>query len=362
MLPTDLIAKLNQCAASDFSTPRDHWFSLLAGFTTMVAIGLVFELPELAYELRTIARDRIPYFRFRIITREKREQAAKVVAFVGWVLIVAGVAGERVAEVNVKDFDTSIQECSDAKVRAATLEAGDAQTSANGAAIASAAARSDARTAKNESEKAKINASSAFTIASGARAEADSFEADIASAKKQAADAESHLRDALELSKEVHAELERVRSPRSLSQYSKAVEGIRPFKNTEYVFSGVSADKEAVDFLLEIDDFLRSAGWKRGKSLSGFPGINPRGKKEPDFSVPDSLSAGVQISVESQIPQATLDSMPQSLWPQNVLAAVRLNESIFGNTMPPPRPSDRLSVLLEIGSSETVRIDVGRRP
>jgi hypothetical protein len=97
----------------------------------MVAIGLVLELPELRYELKLIVRESIPYFRYRIFTpSERRIQLAKVIAFIGWILIVAGVAGERVAEVKVKDFDLRVQGCSDAKVREATLEAGDANQKA----------------------------------------------------------------------------------------------------------------------------------------------------------------------------------------------------------------------------------------
>jgi hypothetical protein len=90
MLPTDLVAKLNQCAATNLAAPRDHWFNLLAGFTTLVAVGLVLELPELRYELRLIAREWIPYFRYRIISYPHREHVAKVVAFIGWILIVGG--------------------------------------------------------------------------------------------------------------------------------------------------------------------------------------------------------------------------------------------------------------------------------
>jgi hypothetical protein len=131
MLPVDLVAKLNQCATTDFVGPRDHWFNCLAGFTTAVFVGLVLEFPELRYELRLLAREWIPYFRYRIITpRQRRVHAAKLVAFIGWFLIVIGVGGERYAEVRVKDLDASIQGCSDAKVIAATLEAGDAAKSA----------------------------------------------------------------------------------------------------------------------------------------------------------------------------------------------------------------------------------------
>jgi len=142
MLVPDLIAKLNHCATSDLAGPRDFWFSWLARFTTMVAVGLALELPELAYELKLIARAWIPYFRYRIITpSDRRLQTAKVVAFIGWILIVAGVVGERYAEVRVKDFDASIQECSDVKLAEVTEEAGGAKMSAEGA--ARAASRAD---------------------------------------------------------------------------------------------------------------------------------------------------------------------------------------------------------------------------
>jgi hypothetical protein len=126
MLPADLIAKLNQCATTDFVGPRDFWFKWLTRFTTMVAVGLVFELPELTYELRAIAREWIPYFKYRIISRPHREHAAKAVAFIGWIFIVAGVTGERVAEVKVKDFDVYIQECSDVGLQEAKETAGGA--------------------------------------------------------------------------------------------------------------------------------------------------------------------------------------------------------------------------------------------
>jgi hypothetical protein len=145
MLPADLVAKLNQCATTDFAGPRDHWFNWLAGFTTMVAVGLLFELPELVYELKGIVGDRIPRFGHWVITSQHRIDAAKAIAFIGWFLIVAGVAGERVAEVRVKDFDVRIQECSDAKVQAATIEAGDAVISAK-------TAHDEADVVKNETD------------------------------------------------------------------------------------------------------------------------------------------------------------------------------------------------------------------
>jgi hypothetical protein len=156
MLPPDLVAKLAQCATHDFVGPRDLWFGRLARFTTAVFVGLVFELPELWYELKLIAREWIPYFRYRILTPPERNiQAAKVLAFVGWILIVVGVGGERYSEVKVKDLDASIQECGEAKLRAATLEAGDAATSAEQAKFDANAARGEADAAKDSAREAK---------------------------------------------------------------------------------------------------------------------------------------------------------------------------------------------------------------
>jgi len=53
-----------------------------------------------------------------------------MIALIGWLFIVGGVEIEWASEVKVKDADANIQECSDAKVREATLEAGEAKVSA----------------------------------------------------------------------------------------------------------------------------------------------------------------------------------------------------------------------------------------
>jgi hypothetical protein len=227
MIPADLVAKLNQCAATDFAGPRDHWFSWLAKFTTMVAVGLVLELPELVYELKSIAREWIPYFRYRIITLPRREHAAKIIAFVGWFLIVVGVAGERVAEVKVKDFDVRIQECSDARVSEATLESSEA----------------DARAAKNEKE-------------------------------------------AEQLRKETEAEhLERVRleariAPRRLSskQIDELAAKLKPLAEKGQIHITITSsafDVESIDFKRDFETAFIAGGWK--PSIVSWNQMNKRG-------------------------------------------------------------------------------------
>ena len=99
-------------------------------FSWAVILGLVLEGPELIYEILSIARSRIQRFRYRIVLIENRIELAKALAFVGWIFIIGGLFGELRASSRIADLSASIQECSDAKVTKATLEAGDAAASA----------------------------------------------------------------------------------------------------------------------------------------------------------------------------------------------------------------------------------------
>ncbi|MGA9968479.1 MAG: hypothetical protein WBQ10_24990, partial [Terriglobales bacterium] len=130
MLPPDIVAKLNECAKTNFVGARDVWFFRQSIFSGLVILGLVLEGPELLYEMLSIMRSRIQRFRYRIVLIERRLELAKALAFVGWVLIIGGLFGELRASSRISDLSASIQECSDAKVTAATLEAGDAANSA----------------------------------------------------------------------------------------------------------------------------------------------------------------------------------------------------------------------------------------
>jgi hypothetical protein len=341
-----------------FHSIADLWFGRLSFSTKVVAVGLVFEAPELIWEIAFIVRCKYEKWKLHIKFPERHvPDLVKVVAFVGWFLIVGGVLGEWYTEGRFNEADTSIQELNDILRTKAVKGAGEAQVSAH-------EAKEDAMGAKEVSDKAKASASIAMTVATGAHKEADTFEADIKVAKQQATEAESHLKDAMDLAAEAQAELKRVTSPRTLSQLSKLSADLKQFKGTEYVFSGVVFDKEAIDFLLQIDDLLASSGWKRGPSLGGFPEVNPRGKSEPNFSVPESLSIGVQIRVGSLLGHAFLNSMSRALWPKQVSAASELNEIIFGGTFPTSRrATDKPTVFVDPDQkSEEILIDVGRKP
>jgi hypothetical protein len=143
MLPPDLVAKLNECANTNFAVTRDLWVFRQSIASWFVIGGLVLEGPELLYEIASIVQNRVPRFRRGIVLAD-RIDFAKIAAFVGWIFIIVGLLGELKASSRIVDLSASIQECSDAKVREATLEAGEAKLSAEGAAKAAEEAKASA--------------------------------------------------------------------------------------------------------------------------------------------------------------------------------------------------------------------------
>lgn len=302
-LDPDLASALHRMMRADLDAWATLWFWSLVGSTIAVAVGIICEAPEvwqaISFGRKTVARIRtFWYVQVRkidlngwevscpeLVTKNASQRRWVVkIGLIGWILVAAGVAGEGTAEYFVSDAETNIRAFDEADLR-------ETQQSAHSATASASLANFFVDQAQRKSESAVKSSTEAQTIANGARLEADSFEADIRLAKKQATEAESHLKDALQLGFEAQAELKRVTTPRTLNQSPKLVNSLKPFTDMEYVFSGVSADRESIDLLLGIDDLLKAAGWKRGKSLGGFPGINPKGKTESDFSVPESLAA-----------------------------------------------------------------------
>lgn len=155
---------------------------------------------------------------------------------------------------------------------------------------------------------------------------------------------------------EAKLELEKLRTPRTISHIPELLTTLEAFKGTEYTFSAVCADEESINLLKEIGALLQRAGWKRGKPVGGFPAINVFGK-EVDFSVPVSLLTGVSISIDS--PNGSLQSLTIATMPQYARAAVALNLSLSFNLSPPQESSGKVNT--ELGDSTVVRINVGKK-
>ena len=354
MLPPDIAAKLHECVTHDFIAARDVWFVWLSRSTKCVVLGLILELPELAYETTDFARNRIDRFRYRVVLLEHRLEEAKILAVFGWFLIVAGVAGEWYSGTKIDDLSARIQGCNDAKLVEVTEEAGSAKDSAK-------EARDAAREAREASDKAVAESSSAMTSASGARSEADSFETDIKSAKKQATEAESHLAEATKSANILTAKLERLTTPRRLPGSAQVIAPLKTFTGTEYVFIGTCGDQECFDVLSDIDEVLKRSGWKRVKGPPMRIGISQvLVHEDKDFAVDINVSTGIQISAEAPNGIESLKSIPENQFAAYIRAAMALNKVLSLN-ISPPENTGRL-VAIQPGTSTVVRIDVGRKP
>jgi hypothetical protein len=317
---------------------------VLVGFTVLVVAGLVFEYrPDFREWFTGRPRDRRDPWPVRI----------------GAVLVILGVAGE----VGFTFWSFKVE--SDLKTISSNIEGVlKKEIALLGASATEAAKEADhakelAEQANVESGKAKDKAGDALSSARGARQEADSFEKDIVSAKTQAADAESHLADALQRAAAATAELDRIKTPRSLTNIPKLISTLAEFKDTEYTFSSVGADPEPLALLKSVDDLLQHSGWKRGKAIPGFPTINVFGK-DVQYSVPVALTDGVRISVDSPEGLEPLKQLPLEKLPTYVRAAISLYLSLSSNLFPADEHAQPVDV--QKGESRTVRISIGKKP
>jgi hypothetical protein len=215
--------------------------------------------------------------------------------------------------------------------------------------------------AETEAKNAEVASSNALTLAKGAREEADSFEADIKSAKKQAAEAESHLAEATNSANILTAKLERLTTPRRLPRSATIAAPLKTFEGMEYAFVGTCADEECFTLVSDIDELLKSAGWKRVKGPPlriGIAQFKIHGDK--DFGVDDSVSIGIGVAVETPNGMESLKGLRDDQLPEHIRAAVVLNRVLALNVSPSENTGKLVGV--DTGTSTAVKIDVGRKP
>jgi hypothetical protein len=126
-LPPSLTEALDSIVKADLLNWRDVWFHRLLWSTAAVALGLAFEGPELWLEIRHIRLDRRDRRMFFAPTRHEIGSTWKMLAFIGWVLIVLGVMGEGIFEAMVSRVDDQVQTFSDILLEDAQRQAGDAR-------------------------------------------------------------------------------------------------------------------------------------------------------------------------------------------------------------------------------------------
>lgn len=253
---------------------------------------MVFEAPEATIALKRWIR----LLRRKEVGPSNEKSWAIPASYLGILLVVGGVAGEGIFEFLASRADTELHSHDEHILEKAIARAEAAKDSADAAGKSATVASEASAKAVEKSTKADALAANALTLANGARTEASSFERDIALAKTQAASAESHLADALQRTVQAEAELDRIRTPRSLNNPSALQDALKAFRGTGYTILGCFQDQESIDLLVQIDKVLSDAGWTRGKPTPESPVGDIQLNISKDFAVPTTTRSGIFVA------------------------------------------------------------------
>ncbi|MGC2196628.1 MAG: hypothetical protein WA628_18285 [Terriglobales bacterium] len=136
---------------------RDSCFNWLLIATFLVVVGLVFEGPELWHETTSIASHLRFRRRFRFsLPEEQAPNWAKLLAFIGWTLIVVGVAGEFVADSFVSRADGFVQKFDEILLADAQHQTELAKERAGGAYERASTAEKEAAQLRKDAESERL--------------------------------------------------------------------------------------------------------------------------------------------------------------------------------------------------------------
>lgn len=336
---------------SSLEASRSSLHGRLHVFTFLVVVGLGFDLFVIIKEFW----DDLKEFKYQQVHPYEAHLAKRpsisllLLGLLGTVLIVIGVAGELHIDAEVAKVETDIRVASDALMGLIIQEAGDAKTSAKGAADAAG--------------RAKTEADQVTGIATSAKSVANDAKDGATDAKRQVADLRTQTQGIQQRIDEEKERIARIETPRHLTDVDRVTKALGVFKGTEYLFSEVGQDPDSLRFLVEVDGVLQRAGWVRVAPPHGFPQIEMFGG-HPEYGVNVSLSEGIDVSTESLNPPTAKErfSVTDPRIPANQRAAGLLR-MIFSNELyPPEEHADQKQVTVGYGNSQTVRIAIGRKP
>lgn len=249
----DTLNGIDDLIRLNFDGFREIWFNRLLAATFLVVVGLVMEGPELWYEIHAIVHRWFFNRRFHFsITEDHTPDWAKLLAFLGWILIVIGVAGEFVADSFVSKADGFVQKfdevlLTDAQQKSSLASKRSAMAFERAARIEKEAAEDLKATtiARQKAEESREKAESA-------RIKAEGLELQIAQANERAAKEE---REAAEIKESI--------APRRLTneQQAEIRHALRAFEGQQGQLVHTIGDTEGLVFAADIWRALRAARW-----------------------------------------------------------------------------------------------------
>jgi hypothetical protein len=234
--------------------------------------------------------------------------------FMGGMLVVGGVAGELYVESAASRIETKLRDTSGQIETLLTTEAGDAKSSADGAALAASSAKTSADAAGVAAGKAKDRADAVAKQASELSRELLAAETQLKAVEAKRAELEKSL-----------INLAVCNAPRVLPQWNlggmkDSVDPLKPFAGYQAIIEFVPNDAEARRAAIQIYDSLFRAGWKArlptpgpvdrihdGVSVQPFVGPSPQQAKQLGFMFPAVLRS-------NQAADAILDFLHSYNW------------------------------------------------
>src|SRR6266852_791218 len=331
----------------------DHFSHLSSWSVAIVAVGVVLELIEVIHDSvawirrkRREGRERAEWESLSTVFPVGKMKAEKeshidhpkwvkhCLRF-GIIAVALGVIGEYEYGTKLEDAHNAMHEYDVRKLTEADQKAGEAATSAK-------IAHEEADAVKGIADEGRADAKDALEKSQAAQRELAHAEADAAKAQTVASKAlstadksESHLAEAVKRAEILAAKLERLTTPRRLPHSAQVTDLLKAFTGTEYVFVGTCGDQECFDLVLDINELLKLAGWKRVKGLPMRIGIRQfiiNGDK--DFKVDESVSTGIGVSVETPNGFESIKDIPPDQVPGHIRAAIALNQALASSVSP----------------------------
>jgi hypothetical protein len=221
MLRPDTLKGIDTLIRADFIAFRETCFNWLLAATGLVVVGLAFEGPELWHEISSITRRWCFRRKFRFsLPEEHTPNWAKLLASLGWLLIVVGVVGEYVADSFVSRADGYVQTFD--QILLAETQNRTALASARASAAYERASENEKETAATlkQAQQERADAAKSLAAAETARRAAEGFALQISQANERAANAEqkaAESNETAEREKLARLQLEARLAPRSLS-------------------------------------------------------------------------------------------------------------------------------------------------
>lgn len=349
-------------------TKSDRWFFWLVVSSLVVGVGVLFEAWEATVALKRWYR----HWKGRPVEPENEKSFAIPLSYLGLFIVIIGVGGEGVFEFLSANVETALRSHDEQILGATESKFGQIKDSAESAAGAARQAEASASTADRflreasfKSAEAVISAGNAVNLAKSAGQEADSFEKEIASANKTATEAEKHLAEALQEAGKAEAELNRIRSPRSLANEQALITALSPFRGTEYTLK-VAMDDESLRFITALAGALDAAGWVRKQPTVmhlGVPTFNVAFKQGSTEIVPSCFDTGISLDAYAKESLSTLQALPFQSLPKTLQAAIVLRSAIASSISPPDERNVEIGILdPHPGDGIPMTICVGKKP